>query len=736
MKNHLFSLPASVRHKEAAVPGPAFKRLLSGLLALSVLLCAAGAAFAENAGELTDGEKAAMDHLALQLDEAAARLVAVRGEMGDCYSELPALSGTDTDSFPEKFDLRDRGVVTGVKQQAPWGTCWTFGTIAACETSLLSMMGLTAEGYREKYGVEMDLSELHLAWFTAMPLPEVSVFPEGEYPYDASQAGEGARRPEGKAPLRMGGTYLLSASSLAAGIGVAAESIAPYESIQGTLDPYDDWAVPEQYRFTQSFELTNTNVLPSPGWADADGNYVYRPEGTAAIKRELLAGRGVAAAYWADNAKPEPSREELRAQYEANLIGEDLSDEDKQAIVGIQLKELDPLTLPDDQLLRIIRYRCEIWAVEDGFYDLPSLSHEDLALLAGTEQIGWTLEDIRLDAASQTDNRIMFFIGEDPMIWAQYCHVKVQPNHAAYIVGWDDAFPASAFPEGHQPPADGVWICRNSYGETWGMDGYFCLSYYDRSLSTPQTFEFAPYAEDQPLSWHYDVLQYDYMPAEMISSTLFGGPVYAANVFSVGGDEVLRHVSAMTGDLNTQVTVSVWLLKKGASSPTDGKLLSTVTETFPYAGYHRITLPESLLLPRGSRIGITVLQRVPSGDTVKYALVNTSSQGENAPLIKAQNERPDPAEPGYIRWFAGVINPGESYVSFEEGRWLDWREAVDRFASKGSCAFLAYDNLPVKGYLYPADEILSAHDLDSWVPSSGGSAAICPDCGFVLERVD
>ena len=38
--------------------------------------------------------------------------------------------------------------------------------------------------------------------------------------------------------------------------------------------------------------------------------------------------------------------------------------------------------------------------------------------------------------------------------------------------------------------------------------------------------------------------------------------------------------------------------------------------------------------------------------------------------------------------------------------------------------------------LYPADEILSAHDLDSWVSSSGGSAAICPDCGFVLERVE
>ena len=49
---------------------------------------------------------------------------------------------------------------------------------------------------------------------------------------------------------------------------------------------------------------------------------------------------------------------------------------------------------------------------------------------------------------------------------------------------------------------------------------------------------------------------------------------------------------------------------------------------------------------------------------------------------------------------------------------------------------MAYDNLPIKGYLYPAEEILAAHDLAAWVPSSGGTAAICPDCGFVLERVE
>jgi hypothetical protein len=49
---------------------------------------------------------------------------------------------------------------------------------------------------------------------------------------------------------------------------------------------------------------------------------------------------------------------------------------------------------------------------------------------------------------------------------------------------------------------------------------------------------------------------------------------------------------------------------------------------------------------------------------------------------------------------------------------------------------MAYDNLPIKGYLYPLDEVKQAHDLDVWVPSAGGTVAICPECGYVLEQCD
>lgn len=62
-----------------------------------------------------------------------------------------------------------------------------------------------------------------------------------------------------------------------------------------------------------------------------------------------------------------------------------------------------------------------------------------------------------------------------------YCYIGSNPpNHDSVIIGWDDHFPKEKFRG--DVLGDGAFLCTNSWGDDFGDQGYFYVSYYDSNI--------------------------------------------------------------------------------------------------------------------------------------------------------------------------------------------------------------------------------------------------------------
>lgn len=86
-------------------------------------------------------------------------------------------SATETE-LPARYDSRDYGYITPVRNQKGYGTCWAHGTIAACEASLVKNNG---------FSNDLDLSEYHLSYSATHKMYDKLGLFDSEFDYDYSQ---------------------------------------------------------------------------------------------------------------------------------------------------------------------------------------------------------------------------------------------------------------------------------------------------------------------------------------------------------------------------------------------------------------------------------------------------------------------------------------------------------------------------------------------------------------------
>lgn len=202
-----------------------------------------------------------------------------------------------------------------------------------------------------------------------------------------------------------------------------------------------------------------------------------------------------------------------------------------------------------------------------------------------------------------------------------YCYIGSEPpNHDSVIIGWDDDYPRENF--NTEVIGDGAFICMNSWGDDFGDDGYFYVSYYDSNIGLNNII----YTDvENPDNYDHN---YQADLRGWVGQLGYGSDtVWFSNVYEAQGKETLKAAGFYTTD--RQSSYEVYVVRNIADeesikSGDDFKNRQLAASgSLDYAGFYTIPLDvntgEGLELEPGERFAVLVKLTTP--DSVHPAAI-------------------------------------------------------------------------------------------------------------------
>lgn len=194
---------------------------------------------------------------------------------------------------------------------------------------------------------------------------------------------------------------------------------------------------------------------------------------------------------------------------------------------------------------------------------------------------------------------------------AYYCwDGSLFANHAVTIVGWDDDFSYEKFNDGNNnlPQNSGAWIVKNSWGTKYGDEGYFYISYYDKSLKGFTSYEAAYPEKNIKNSYQYDGIGMGDVPFES------DVPVEGSNCYIARDNESMVGIGTYTpvADCNIELTVY--------NAPRGNEILHRQTYHVKQGGFHTLKINKKISFKKNQTFMVGIKTSFKKDGKKKYFL--------------------------------------------------------------------------------------------------------------------
>ena len=219
-----------------------------------------------------------------------------------------------------------------------------------------------------------------------------------------------------------------------------------------------------------------------------------------------------------------------------------------------------------------------------------------------------------------------------------YCYIGTEkPNHDVVIIGWDDSYSKENFNVDLE--GDGAFICQNSWGDTFGEDGVFYISYYDTNIGTHNVV----YTKiEEP--GNYDHIYQSDLCGWVGQLGYNKDSAYGANVYTTSQEEELVAAGFYATGKDSQYELYVVRNFENADSLT--QRIPVASGKLSNAGYYTVDFNQAISLDAGERYAI-VLHMITPGSVHPMAIEYAADEAT-----------------------ANVIlDDGESYISTNGARW-------------------------------------------------------------------